>query len=344
MSNKKNILHVRHSIGDGGITTLVEALVDLNQSSSATHQILVWKDSPKPGHESNVIDMSASTNRKKDFAEIVKTYDTIFVHSLMPFMMKSLLKKKSNVYLFQHGITLGQGTKKLFKQLYYFLAINVFKFKIVCSSNYAKEKLLSKVSVFDKKQILIVGFGIDVNVKRTPLEPTDSVLRIGFAGRLVDQKRVSRIINALEHIKHTVPIEFHIAGNGPLFSQLQHTSQEFKNTKIEFVFHGFLENMDDFYSKLDVFILPSVGESFGLVVLEAIFRNIPTIVFADSGACVEFIEEGSSGYIVNNELELAQKLEDLNNISLRKELRLKMNEMNLSDYDIVNTRAKLDLL
>jgi len=342
--NEKKILHVRHSVGEGGITTFVEALVDLNNSSDIKHDILVWKELPASYTKYDMIDMSASTNRKKDFADLIQDYDTIFVHSLMPFMLMPLLHKKPHVYLFQHGITFGKGKKKIFKQLYYFLVINLFRFKIICSSEFAKKKLLSKVSVLDKKLISIIGFGIHMNAKKNRVANNSSILRIGFAGRLVEQKKLSRIFKALELIKDNIEVEFHIAGNGPLSEHFKKRSEEFRDSKITFFFHGFLKEMEDFYSKLDVFILPSVGESFGLVVLEALSRSIPTIVFSDTGACVEFIEPEINGYVVKSELELSQKIEALSTVDLRNELKLKMNKMDLKNYDISSTRAKLDLL
>ena len=344
MSAKKKILHVRHTIGEGGITTFVEALVDLNELSNTSHHILVWKEMPVFDYKYDVINMSTSTNRKKDFKNFIKDYDTIFVHSLMPFMIWSLFKRKSDVYLFQHGITFGKGKKRILKRLYYFLIINVFRFKIVCSSKFAKEKLLRNLPVFNKSLLHIIGFGINIDTKKKIDTDVNATLRIGFAGRLVEQKRVSRIINALEPIKNKIDVEFHIAGNGPLFEHLKKRSEEFKHSKTTFIFYGFLKDMDDFYSNLDVFILPSIGESFGLVVLEALSRRIPAIVFSDTGACVEFIVPGSNGYIVKTESELSQKIEDLSAVALRNELKLKMSTMDLKHYDISNTRAKLDVL
>lgn len=344
MSSKKKILHVRHSIGEGGITTFVQALVDLNKSSTTTHDIMVWKELPDAFSKLDIIDLSVSTNRKKDFTSLIEKYDTIFVHSLMPFMLWSLLKKKPHVYLFQHGITFGKGKKKLFKQLYYFFIINVFRFKIICSSEFAKRKLLSKVLVLNKKLITIIGFGINIGVKKNIRKNVNPVLSIGFAGRLVGQKKVSRIINALELIKNKNDVEFHIAGNGPLYDDFTRRSKEFKDSKVTFIFHGFLKDMNDFYSKLDVFILPSIGESFGLVVLEALSRGIPTIVFSDSGACVEFIENDVNGYVVNSELNLSKKIVALGDRTLRNELQLKMSTIGMKNYDISNTRAKLDNL
>lgn len=343
-TNHKKILHVRHSIGEGGITTFVEALVDLNKSSHVKHDIMVWKELPNTYAKYDVIDISASENRKRDFANLIEAYDSVFVHSLMPFMLWPLFKKKPNVYLFQHGITFGQGKKKIVKQLYYFFVINFFRFKIICSSNFAKKKLLRKVPVFNKKLISIIGFGIHIDTDKYLKKDNGSALRIGFAGRLVDQKKVSRIMNALELIKHKTDVEFHIAGSGPLSEYLKKKANEFKDSKISIVFYGFLKDMEDFYSNLDVFILPSVGESFGLVVLEALSRRIPTIVFSDTGACVEFIEPNANGYVVESEYELSKKIEDLSSVDLRNELQLKMNTMNLDNYSITNTRAKLDVL
>lgn len=344
MSSKKKILHVLHSLEKGGITSFVEELVNLNQSTNTNHHILVWQKAPREDYKSDCIDISKSTDRKNQYENIIKDYDKIFVHSLMPFMIWSLFKRKKDVFLFQHGISFGQGFNKIVKQLYYTFVINFFGFKIICSSNFAKQKLLRKIPVLNKKLILIIGFGININQKENTNKSSDNVLRIGFAGRLVEQKRISKIINALKLVNSNIEIEFHIAGDGPQLKELQLKAEEFKGSKTTFVFHGFLKNMDDYYSKLDVFILPSIGESFGLVVLEAICRKIPTIVFSDSGACVEFISEGVNGYIVESEEALSKKIEDLSVTSLRKELKLNMKSLNLIDYDISETRFNLDAL
>lgn len=344
MSSKKKNLHVLHSLEKGGITSFVEELVRLNPSTNTSHHILVWQKEPHQDYKYDSIDISKFSNKKQKFKQLIKAYDKIFVHSLMPFMLLALYRRKKNVYLFQHGISFGKGTKKYFKQLYYTFVINVFGFKVICSSSFAKQKLLRKVAILDKSLIVIIPFGIDINQKDFNKQDNDGVLRIGFAGRLVEQKRVSKIIGALKYIEDNIKVEFHIAGDGPQLSKIQLKSKEFANTKIAFVFYGFLKNIDEFYSQIDVFILPSVGESFGLVVLEALSRKIPTIVYSDSGACVEFIKEGVNGYIVASEEELAKKIEDLTKLALRDELRSNMNNLNLSEYDITNTKSNLDAL
>lgn len=342
--DNKKILHVRHTMGEGGITTFVEALVELNQSLNTKHDILIWKETPKSKSRFDVIDISKTDNKKNEFKKVINEYDKIFVHSLMPFMIWSLISRKSDVFLFQHGITFGAGLRRIVKRIYYFLIINVIGFKIICSSNFAKKKLLNKIFVFNKNQIKIVGFGIKLDQKVNPVVISDSLLRIGFAGRLVAQKRVFKIFEALEYLKNSIQIEFHVAGDGPLLNDLKSKSKEFENTNITFVFHGFVSNMDDFYSRLNVFILPSLKESFGLVVLEALTKNVPVIVFEDGGACVEFIKGGANGYVVKDVKELSHKIESLKDLKIRTKLKSNISNMSFYEYDIENTRVKLDEL
>jgi len=52
---------------------------------------------------------------------------------------------------------------------------------------------------------------------------------------------------------------------------------------------GFVDNVDDFYSRISVYVQPSVTEGFGIEVLEAIERGIPVVVSEGAGAsdCVK---------------------------------------------------------
>lgn len=63
-------------------------------------------------------------------------------------------------------------------------------------------------------------------------------------------------------------------------------------------YFGLIDNMQAFYSEIDVFVLPSiVKEAFGLVICEAMYSGLPVIT-TDSGAQKEIIEDGESGFIV----------------------------------------------
>ena len=63
---------------------------------------------------------------------------------------------------------------------------------------------------------------------------------------------------------------------------------------------------------MDVFCLPSAGlESFGNAAVEAMALGLPTVVFADGGGLVEHIDDGETGFIVSDQLELEATLSRL---------------------------------
>lgn len=337
--NKKH-LHICHSLDFGGITTFVNSLVELNNHNKIKHKILVWL---KSVDDKNVIAISNSKDKKKAFKTAIKEYDTLFVHSLKPFMISELRRKKNEVYLFQHGLTFGKGFRKLTKQIFYFTVINILGFKVVCSSEFAKQKLLKNISVFNKKLIKIIPFGVNLN-HSISVSQTTEIIHLGFAGRLVSQKRVDFIFEAFNLLDCNPVINFTVAGTGPLMESLKHKANKLANTNITSVFEGQLDDMSDFFSKIDVLILPSIGESYGLVVLEAFSNNVPVIVFKDTGACVDFIIPGENGYVVDDISELSKLICKLSSIDLRRQLKLNINNMNLTKYHISNTKLSLDEL
>lgn len=76
---------------------------------------------------------------------------------------------------------------------------------------------------------------------------------------------------------------------------------------------GHIDNMDNFYKNLDLFILPSIQpEPFGLVVIEAMEFCIPVIA-TNHGGPVEIIDNKKDGYLVEpfNSEELASTIEKL---------------------------------
>ena len=65
--------------------------------------------------------------------------------------------------------------------------------------------------------------------------------------------------------------------------------------------------MPDIYKGVDAFIFPTLYDSFGNVVLEAMASGIPVIVSKVSGVS-EIIQDKVNGLILNNPQEYIQKL------------------------------------
>ena len=83
--------------------------------------------------------------------------------------------------------------------------------------------------------------------------------------------------------------------------------------RIEYL--GNQNDMERYYKKLNLFVLPSVvKEAFGLVLCEAMYCGVPVIT-TDSGAQSEIITNGSDGTIVQagDAKVLAKSIEDAYN-------------------------------
>ncbi len=341
-------LHICHSMKYGGITSFVKSLIETNKSQEAGHDVLIWKISD---HQSvlskNFIDISKSTNKTKDLELVAQKYDKVLFHSVPPFMLKTIYHLRHKSYIFQHGLTFGNKLPgALINALIYLVTIHIFGLKIICSSEYAFIKLKRRLVFVFPKNIIIIPFGINLGnrlvIKAKNKENNNLVL--GTASHLIEQKRIGNILNAIELLKHNERITFKIAGTGPLEHDLKQQACLIQNNLISIEFLGEVKNMLDFYDSIDLFILPSKGESFGLVVLEALARNVPVIVYSDSGTCVDFIQPGINGFVVENDKELSSKISELaGNITYNKLIENTLRS-DLSKFDIRNTSIDLSLI
>jgi glycosyltransferase involved in cell wall biosynthesis len=119
-----------------------------------------------------------------------------------------------------------------------------------------------------------------------------------FVGKLEEKKHPLDMLTAVSLIPHPLRDRVHVlmAGEGPLreaaeLSVRQHTSSV--------TFTGFLNQsrLPDVYAASDVLVLPSdTGETWGLVVNEAMASGRPAIVSRSAGCCPDLIVEGETGF------------------------------------------------
>lgn len=122
-------------------------------------------------------------------------------------------------------------------------------------------------------------------------------VRIGMAGRLVPLKGMASGIAVLrELVDRSFDCELEIAGDGPLSKELQTWARKLGvESRVRFL--GFVEDMGDFFDRIDLFLCPSVREPFGLVSIEAASRGCPVVATRVDGL-PETLVEGKTGYSV----------------------------------------------
>jgi glycosyltransferase involved in cell wall biosynthesis len=63
---------------------------------------------------------------------------------------------------------------------------------------------------------------------------------------------------------------------------------------------GFIEDLDEFYAALDLYIMPSRSEAWGLTALRAMAFELPVIA-SNVGGLAEVVEHGKSGWLIPSE-------------------------------------------
>ncbi len=116
-------------------------------------------------------------------------------------------------------------------------------------------------------------------------------LRIIFVGRLIPVKGISMLLEAISRVIHDFPLEFVIVGDGPLRPDLERQVTE-RNLRKAVTFTGDLplDAVADLMRTADVLCLPSVRESGGAVLLEAMACGVP-VAAVDYGGPAELVDE-----------------------------------------------------
>lgn len=162
---------------------------------------------------------------------------------------------------------------------------------------------------------------------KTKVEPANrtSAFTILFAGRLGIEKNVELLIKSFaDLLKNQPKAVLWLAGRGPQEVSLKKLCAELKvSNQVKFL--GFLDHptLAKYYAACDIFVLPSLLETQGLVAMEAMSFSKPIIVTNRIVSATELVEHGVNGYIVDPTTteDLASRMATLAN---SPELRLSM--------------------
>ena len=154
---------------------------------------------------------------------------------------------------------------------------------------------------------------------------SNNKIRIGMAGRINRWKGQKLFVDMAKLVsEENDNVEFLIAGD--VYKGEDYILDDLKGyilesgVKDKIGLLGQVDNMSNFYKKLDIFVLPSIQpEPFGLVVIEAMNNKLP-VVATNHGGPVEIIDNNIDGFLVDykDAREMAQVV---NKLIKDKELR-----------------------
>src|SRR5688572_2100997 len=134
---------------------------------------------------------------------------------------------------------------------------------------------------------------------------------VGSVGRLAREKNQLPLIDAVAELRASnADVHLMLVGDGPMRQALERRAAE-RGITDAVTFTGALSDVRVALKLFDVFVLPSLSETFSNAALEAMAMQVPVILTRTGGAG-EMIEEGREGYIVDVE-ELPRRLPSLLN-------------------------------
>ncbi len=157
---------------------------------------------------------------------------------------------------------------------------NAVKSFIVESDEVSKDCIVDVVHYgFDTKFLLSSAGLLELNSK---ISKSSSSFKIGSIGRLVDQKDYPTLLKAFKELLIDHPeSELYIVGNGNRKKALEVLARKLEIYEKVF-FLGKTQFIAEFLSLIDLFVLPSKYEGFGLVLLEAMSAKKPLLASNNS--------------------------------------------------------------
>jgi glycosyltransferase involved in cell wall biosynthesis len=156
-------------------------------------------------------------------------------------------------------------------------------------------RYLEETEGFEGESFEIVHYGIDPNGEPRPY--AEPVPRLLCVGRLIPIKGHIVLLRAFAEAKRELPeLELDIAGRGPLEPALRALAKELGvDDAVRFL--GYVAPIQAAVERAAVVVVPSMGEGFGMVALEAMERSRPVIAAA-IGGLAEIVRHEETGLLV----------------------------------------------
>src|SRR5947207_1629565 len=167
---------------------------------------------------------------------------------------------------------------------------------IIVNSKWSRTCLLKAGVNGEKVSVIPLAYEPITNTQITRAYPArvapDRPLRVLFLGQVNFRKGVAHLFNAIQSFKDE-PIEFWFVGPMQVFipSGLQN------NPRVRWFDIVSRGEVDTFYRKADLLILPTLSDGFGLTQLEAQAWSLPIIA---SRFCGEVVRDGQNGLLLEN--------------------------------------------
>lgn len=170
-----------------------------------------------------------------------------------------------------------------------------------------------RIAAVTRDEVLVVPNGIDAAAWTVaPVPGADDELRVVAVMRLAPRKRAMPLLRALDGAAGALAPQIRlvaiVVGEGPERRRLERfLAQHGRHESVQLPGRLTHEQILDVFARSDVFVQPSVKESFGLAALEARTAGLPVVARAQTGI-TEFVTDGVEGLLAADDAGLADAL------------------------------------
>lgn len=213
-------------------------------------------------------------------------------------------------------------------------------YKIYCINN-ETQKQISRI--VGKDVPLMPELALRDEYKNLPIRKgKNDILKIVFVGRLIGKKGIAFLVDALSLMPTDIDWELLIFGDGDDRALIEkQIADSGIGKKVKLMGNRPLNQIAEAYQQADVFVLPSLRETSGNVLLEAMAYAVPIVAF-DTSFC-RLLKEVDCGVFINTEQALDNIKEDYCKaiVTLEQDKEL-AKQMGLNGYKYVNSKLTWD--
>ncbi len=264
---------------------------------------------------------STADNDMIDAMLAKERFDILHFHEpWMPLLSRQLLQRSScvNVGTFHAKVTTAMTSRAILRVVAPYLK-SVLKYLHVLTA--VSDSGAEYAADMTAKSITIIPNGIDLDkYHKRPVAKKDRPM-ILYIGRLERRKGARYLLQAFELFSQDNPdVELVIAGDGPDRDRLEMMADDLKLHNVSFL--GFISEdlKQELLNKTDIFCSPALfGESFGIVLLEAMATGAVSIAGNNSGYAD--LMQGVGGISLVNPKDTEEFARRLNLLLHEKSLR-----------------------
>jgi L-malate glycosyltransferase len=166
---------------------------------------------------------------------------------------------------------------------------------VTVPSHYLRQATYDKLGLPRSMPIEVIPNFVDTDqyapAPRAPGRPPVIVHNSNFR----PLKRVDDVVRVFAEVRRALPCQLILIGDGPERSRIESLAHDL-GVREAVTFLGKQLGFIEVLRSADVFLLPSVTESFGLAALEAMSCGVP-VVAANVGGLPELVEDGVTGFL-----------------------------------------------